>query len=69
MAKKKKIKAAGPWIPDIDINDPVLLKDMWDRYQPVGSGPLSVMRTVCSLVRAIAEEKGIDLYEKDKLLK
>ena len=42
---------------------PQLLAEMRHAYQPMGSGPLGVMRQLVSLIEAIAVEKGWDLDE------
>lgn len=40
---------------------PELLKEWYMAYQPIGSGPISTMRTVCVLIEALAEIKGVSL--------
>ena len=45
----------------ININDAEVLREMYQRFKPVGSGPLSTMRVITQLIEAIAEEKGIEL--------
>ena len=39
------------------------LKAMWVAWYPGGSGPLSAMRNICSLIEAIATLRGIDIQK------
>lgn len=53
---KKKVD-----LPEFDINDPEVIKDLYRHVFPVGSGPLGLMRICSGLLWAIAQEKGIEL--------
>ena len=48
-------------LPEIDINDPEQLQQVYTSCYPVGSGPLGLMRIVASLIEEIAKEKGFEL--------
>ena len=45
----------------LDLNNEEQLKDLYRHYRPIGSGPLGVMKVVCSLIEAVAEEKGYNV--------
>lgn len=51
-------------IKDLDINDEEQLRYYRQYFAPGGSGPLGMMRIICQLIDAIAEDKGFDLSEK-----
>lgn len=57
----RKIVSKKANTPLVDINDPEVLQQWYTSYYPMGSGPLGVMSAVCSLLEAIADEKGITL--------
>jgi hypothetical protein len=48
-------------LPEIDINDPEQLQQVYTSCYPVGSGPLGLMRIVTALIEEIAKEKGFEL--------
>lgn len=48
-------------LPVIDINDEAGLQELYSKTYPGGSGPLGMMRITCSLIEAIAREKGFTL--------
>ena len=37
------------------------LKQNWNAWYPGGSGPLGAMRTICSLIEAVAHSRGFDV--------
>jgi hypothetical protein len=37
------------------------LVELYQAYQPVGSGPLSTMRMLCCVIEALAETRGLEL--------
>jgi len=39
------------------------LKAMWLAWYPAGSGPLSAMRQICSLLEAVATLRGFDIQK------
>jgi hypothetical protein len=43
------------------IFDEETLKDWYESFKPVGSGPLGVMRMACALIEELASLKGIEL--------
>lgn len=49
-------------LPKIDINDQEQLQQVYTSCYPAGSGPLSMMRIVASLIEEIAKEKGFELH-------
>ncbi len=59
----KDEKASGPLDPNfsyVDL-DETKLKALWNAYYPKGSGPLSMMRTVCMLIENIGRLRGFDV--------
>ena len=53
-------------LPKVNISDPDQLQSWYSSLYPRGSGPLSVMRMACSLIEAIAAEKGITLVRPNE---
>lgn len=42
------------------LTDEILI-NWYQAYQPIGSGPLNMGRTICALIETIAAERGIEL--------
>jgi len=51
----------------LDISRPDHLQFLYEAFYPRGSGPLGMMRIVCKLLEAIAEEKDISLRLPQRL--
>lgn len=50
------------------LRDDVLI-DWYEKCQPVGSGPLGMMRMLCAAIEEIAEQRGLQLPEPQGLRK
>ena len=61
MKRRDRDGRSREGLPKIDINDEADLQELYRLFYPAGSGPLMIMRVVCSLIEAIAEEKGFNL--------
>lgn len=55
-------KLVDPSLAYIDASEEQLYS-LWKAYYPMGSGPLSVMKTVCALIESIAHLKGYDISQ------
>ena len=51
----------------IDINDEDQMQDFYVRFAPGGSGPLTLMSIIQSMVKQICEEKGFALLTREEL--
>ena len=46
--------------------DEETLKDHYYAWYPGGSGPIGAMRTICSLIEAVAKLRGFDVTKWDR---
>ena len=53
-------KQVDPSFAYVDMSEDQL-KSLWKAWYPIGSGPLSAMRSICALIESIAHMRGFDV--------
>lgn len=49
---------------DIDFDDREQLQNLYLNFYPGGSGPLGLMRLICTMLEQIAKERGFEPLKK-----
>jgi hypothetical protein len=67
--KKPRFKNHSEYYSADGVLSEEILQDWYAHYQPIGSGPVHILRAMCALIEQVANERGIALSHQPKGLK